>query len=735
MRRAFRFWLVPSCLSLCCLALSCLALSCASELSALRAAEPDAAGIEFFEKKIRPVLVEHCYECHSSKSSSFKGGLRLDVREAVLKGGDSGPVIVPGKPEESLLLKAVQYEDLEMPPQGRLPEAVIADLKKWIAMGAPDPRSESAVTQTPATVTHIDFTEGRKFWAFQPPQRRALPVVKQPDWIQQPIDGFVLAKMEEAGLAPNRPADRRTFLRRVTFDLLGLPPTPDEVEAFISDQSPDADERLVDRLLASPQYGERWARLWLDLMRYAEDQAHIVGNDRSLCYPNAYLFRDWLIDALNADLPFDQFVKLQLAADLIVPEDASQRAALGFIGLGPKYYRRNSPEVMADEWEDRVDVVSRGLLGLTVACARCHDHKFDPISTEDYYALAGVFASTEMFNQPLPGAKSEPKADAKDKNQKVDDTLHIIRDGQPIDLNVHIRGDVTRKGKLVPRRFLTVLSEAEPRRFESGSGRRELAEAIVARNNPLTARVFVNRVWSLLFGRGLVGTPSNFGQLGQRPTHPELLDDLAVRFMESGWSMKSLHRELVLSATYRQSSDSDGAKQAVDPDNLWLSRMNRRRLDIEQWRDTVLHVAGRLSRALRGPSMEPEQPDETRRTLYARISRLELNPLLARFDFPDPNTHSERRVQTTTPLQKLFVLNSPFMLTQAEALAARLKSSAETTPDRIQAAYALVFNRPATTEEVRLSAAFVEEVSENAQARWVQYAQVLLASNELWLLD
>jgi hypothetical protein len=712
-----------------------LSLCCVCELSALCAAEPNAAGIEFFEKKIRPVLVEHCYECHSSKTKNSKGGLRLDTREAVLKGGESGPAIVAGKPEESLLLKAVRYEDLEMPPQGRLPDAVIADLKKWIAMGAPDPRSESAVTETPATVTKIDFAEGRKFWAFQPPQRHALPVVKQPDWIQQPIDGFVLAKMEAAGLAPNPEADRRTLIRRVTFDLTGLPPTPDEVEAFVADTAPDAYARLVERLLASPHYGERWARPWLDLMRYAEDQAHIVGNDRSLCYPNAYLYRDWVIDALNADLPFDEFVRLQLAADLIVPEDAANRPALGFIGLGPKYYRRNSPEVMAEEWEDRVDVVSRGLLGLTVACARCHDHKYDPISTQDYYALAGVFASTEMFNQPLEGATPEAKPDSKAKNQKVDDTMHIVREAQSIDLNVHIRGDVTRKGEIVPRRFLSVLCETEPRKFKVGSGRRELADAIVDRNNPLTARVFVNRVWLLLFGRGLVGTPSNFGQLGQRPTHPELLDDLAVRFIQNGWSIKSLHRELVLSATYRQSSASDAAKQAVDPDNQWLSRMNRRRLDIEQWRDAVLQIAGRLRPALHGPSIEPEKPDETRRTLYARISRLELNPLLARFDFPDPNAHSDRRVQTTTPLQKLFVLNSPFMLSQAEVLVARLQTSADTTPDRIQAAYGLIFHRPATEDEVKLATVFIDEASENSQMRWVQYAQVLLASNELVMLD
>lgn len=709
-----------------------LLIQSALTMSPLRAAEPDALRLDFFEKKIRPVLVEHCYECHSADSKNLKGGLRLDTRDGVLRGGDTGAAVVAGKPNEGLLLKALRYEDFEMPPSGRLPDKVIADFKKWIELGVPDPRAESATGNTPTTTSKIDIEAGKKFWSFQPPQRHRMPNVKQPEWIAAPIDGFILAKLDKAGLSPSPSADRRTLIRRVTFDLIGLPPTPEEVEAFVADSSPNAYEQLVERLLSSPHYGERWARTWLDLMRFAEDQAHIVGNDRSLCFPNAYLYRDWVIAAFNSDMPFDQFVKLQLAADAFTPDDASQRSALGFIGLGPKYYRRNSPEVMAEEWEDRVDVVSRGLLGLTVACARCHDHKYDPITTEDYYALAGVFASTEMFNQPLAGAETDEKSG---QAKKVEAALHIVRDAKPTDLNVHIRGDVTRKGALVNRRFLSVLSDAELKRFEFGSGRRELADAIANRRNPLTARVFVNRVWSLLFGQPLVGSPSNFGTLGQRPTHPELLDDLAVRFMDNGWSVKSLHRELVLSSTYRQSSDADGAKQAADPSNQLLSRMNRRRLEIEQWRDAILSVAGRLNPTLNGASIEPEKPDETRRTLYARISRLELNPLLARFDFPDPNAHSDRRVQTTTPLQKLFVLNSPFMLAQAEAFVERLMVEGASTRERIQRAYVLLLSRAATEEELKLGMAFVDEPSSGTTVRWIQYAQVLLASNELLMLD
>ncbi|HEY8503940.1 MAG TPA: DUF1549 and DUF1553 domain-containing protein, partial [Gemmataceae bacterium] len=408
---------------------------------------------------------------------------------------------------------------------------------------------------------------GKAFWSFQRPQRHDPPAVRDTDWPRRRIDRFVLARLEAAGLAPSPEADRRTLIRRVTFDLTGLPPTPEEVDAFVADESPDAYERLVERLLASPAYGEHMARPWLDVARYAEDQAHIVGNDKSLFYPNAYLYRDWVIAALNADMPYDRFVKLQLAADHLEPGQEANLAALGFIGLGPKYYGRNNPAVMADEWDDRVDTVTRGLLGLTVACARCHDHKYDPISQKDYYSLAGVFASTRMFNRPLEG-KAEP--DKKDKDRAPDHAMHIIRDGEPTDLHVFLRGDVKNKGELAPRRFLSVLSDGEPRPFKTGSGRLELAEAIACRENPLTARVIVNRVWAGHFGRALVGTPSNFGALGEPPTHPELLDWLALELMRRGWSLKEMHRLMVLSSTYRMSSRPEPQAEQADPLNkLW----------------------------------------------------------------------------------------------------------------------------------------------------------------------
>lgn len=692
----------------------------------------DEAGLEFFERKIRPVLVEKCYECHSAKAATngeLKGNLLLDTREALLTGGDSGPAIVPNKPDESPLIDALAYTTYEMPPSGPLGEKVVADFRKWIEMGAPDPRSGGE--SIPIAKTEIDFESAREFWSFQPPQRHPEPETRQHDWITRPIDAFVLKRIEDAGLSPSEPADRHTWLRRVTFDLTGLPPTPHEVEQFQADNSADAKSRVVERLLASPQYGEHWAKMWLDLMRYAEDQAHIVGNNRSLCYPNAYLYRDWVIDALNKDVPYDQFIKLQLAADLIEPKDDRNHVALGFIGLGPKYYRRNSLEVMADEWEDRVDVVSRGLLGLTVACARCHDHKYDPIETEDYYALAGVFASTRMFNRPMDDSK---KAEKGGETKNPEDAMHIIADTKPQDLNVFIRGDVKKKGPTVPRRFLQILDD-EAKAFESHSGRLELANAIVDPQNPLTARVIVNRVWARHFGQPIVDTPSNFGKLGSEPTHPELLDDLATRFIEHGWSLKWLHREITMSATYGQSSVATAEAIASDPANQLLSRMPRQRLSIEQWRDAVLTISGELDPQVGGQSIDPQDPKSTRRTVYSEISRLELNSMLALFGHPDPNTHSERRIQTTTPLQKLFVLNSPFMVKQAEAFASRLINSQTDFDSRLELAYQLCFSRSPNPAEHALAAKFLENHADDENSRWTQFAQILFASNELQFVD
>ncbi|MCA9121582.1 MAG: PSD1 domain-containing protein [Planctomycetaceae bacterium] len=687
---------------------------------------------DFFEKKIRPVLVDRCYRCHSEAGESVKGGLRLDSRDGVRRGGDSGAAVVPGDVEASLLVSAIRYESYEMPPEGRLPDDVIADFETWIKTGAHDPRD---TRMQDSLATEIDWEAARSFWAFQPPKAQTIPECVPGESCRGAIDAFVLRRLSESTLTANPEASRRILIRRVTLDLIGLPPTPEEVEAFVADEAPDAYERLIDQLLASPHYGERWARLWLDVARYAEDQAHIVGNNTSLCYPNAYLYRDWVIDAVNEDLPYDTFVRQQLAADLVNPMDEASHVALGFIGLGPKYYRRNDVEVMAEEWEDRVDTVARGLLGLTVACARCHDHKYDPIPTEDYYALAGVFASTEMFNRPLDDKRELEK---NGQTKKAEDAVHIVRDAKPLDLNVFIRGDVKKKGEVAKRRFPRILCSTEKlsSAFETGSGRLELANSIVTRDNPLTARVFVNRVWGQLFGKPLVGTPSNFGSLGERPTHPELLDDLAVRFMDSGWSLKWLQREIVLSSTYRQSTDIDPAKQRIDPDNKLLWRMNRRRLSVEVWRDTLLSIGDRLQLQIGGASIDPQNPDERRRTVYSRISRLELDAMLALFDFPDPNVHSPRRNETTTPLQKLFVLNSPFMVRQAESYAKRVTEASAADIARIRVAYQVSFGRPPSSDEVAIGLEFLEGCDEvDELARWTQYAQILFASNELLMVD
>lgn len=711
--------------------------------------------VEFFETKIRPVLVEHCYECHSAKSEKLKGKLQLDNREAARKGGETGPAVVPGDPDASLVVQALRYENFEMPPKGKLPAEVIASFEQWIKSGAIDPREGSGAPAI-APPPQIDFDAARQFWSFQPPQPHAPPAARNTAWPRRSIDSFVMQRLDGAGLAPAPAADPCTWLRRVTLDLTGLPPTPDEITALDADRSPDAAERVVDRLLASPHYGERVARLWLDLARYAEDQAHIVGKDESLFYPNAYLYRDWVIGAFNQDLPYDRFVQLQLAADLLEGDESPNLTALGFIGLGPKYYGRRSLQVMSDEWEDRVDVVGRGLLGLTVACARCHDHKFDPIGTEDYYALAGVFASTNMFNRPR-STEAEKADDSQAGNKDFENgkktageakdpkqSIHIVRDGTPTDLNIFIRGSAENKGPVAPRHFLRVLCQGDPQPFASGSGRRELVEAITSSYNPLTARVIVNRLWGLYFGKPLAATASNFGAMGERPTHPELLDDLTLRFLDAGWSVKWVTREIVLSATYGQCACAEcGARNAesvqaqmADPENRLLSHFNRRRLTVEQWRDSILAATGRIDGAVGGKSIDPQQPSEHRRTIYSRASRLELNKLLAMFDYPDPNVHADRRVETTTPLQKMFVLNSPFMVEQAAAMAERLMaevpdSALAANYQRIDLAYRLLYGRPATDEEMRLGLKFVT----SGKDRWQQYAHVLLAANELLYVD
>ncbi|HEX7379331.1 MAG TPA: PSD1 and planctomycete cytochrome C domain-containing protein [Pirellulales bacterium] len=932
---SIRYWL-----------LAWITLSCTP---ALPAAEPvakppagDEAGNEFFERQVRPLLVRHCYACHGGGRA--KGGLSLDSRAAMLAGGESGAVMAPGKPDESLLLAAVEYAgDVQMPPDGKLADDEIAALKQWLALGAPWPEQAPAGGQRAGgEIAAAD----RQFWSFQPLGDFAPPAVKDATWPRNAIDHFVLARLESEALQPVAAADRRTLIRRASFDLIGLPPTAAEVDAFVGDERPDAYEQLLDRLLASPHYGERWARHWLDVARYGEDQAHTF---QARLYPNGYRYRDWVVEALNRDLPYDRFVIEQIAGDLVDDAPGERRGAeeehrarlpaLGFFALGPVYYADNACKSKAkfDEYDDRIDTLARGFLGLTVACARCHDHKFDPISTRDYYALAGVIASSEYCEAPLAPPevvarydaaqvkikqaeeafkqarerearrlgeslaletdqyllaiwtfdhrrKSQPElkltdvarqagldagiaerwqksltnreaapawlrpwlemleqqsaagdlssdpaamyaaaeaaatvqavvasaverrrtleeeyeatlaalAEGQPRPQKpsldpavaellkqaIDDrnaplfltqeqavkltddgrrqklaamqaeiealktaagekypVAHSVKEGQAANLRVHLRGSATDLGDEAPRGFLAVLSPADAKPFAEGSGRLELARATASRDNPLTARVFVNRVWQHHFGRGLVGTPSNFGLLGERPTHPELLDYLAGRFIASGWSIKRLHRLIMLSATYRLGSGWQAAGQERDPDNRWLWRMNRRRLDVEAWRDTLLAVAGHLDLTMGGPSQKLDDAGNRRRTLYAAVSRHQLNPMLRLFDFPDPNLTTERRVITTVPMQQLFVLNSEFMTRQAKALAARLAQASPDDEARLDLAYRRLFGRSPHERERQFVREFLAAAAGGALSPWEQVAQALLSSNELVFVD
>lgn len=751
--------------------------------------ERQAEDMAFFEKHIRPLLVEHCYACHSESAEAREGGLWLDRRSGWQKGGDSGPSVVPGNVDGSLLIKAVRYKDdhLLMPPDGKLDEPSIRLLEEWVRRGAPDPRDGEVA----AGDAEINFEKAREHWSFRPVARQPLPQMAGEE-LSGRIDPFIRAALRERGLSPSEQADRRTLIRRLSFDLTGLPPSPEEVEAFVNDPSELAYERLVDRLLNSPHYGERWARMWLDLARYTDATASWLDSTA-----NAFLYRDWVVRALNEDMPYDEFVRRQLATDMMEHTGPEDLPALGFLGLSPTYWKELllPPEIIkvivADEWEERIDAVSQTFLGLTVACARCHDHKFEAITTEDYYALAGVFASVRMEDRPLiPEQDYAPVREAKAQVAKLEEQIKKLRKEKPVpkekieeleaeiakikqttpnyntplanalseqslyvvqagdqpqdgtrleykpgprNLHVHIRGNPNRPGPEVPRRFLTLFSNGSPQPFVNGSGRLELADAIFSENAaPLAARVIVNRIWLGHFGRGLVDTPSNLGMSGSRPSHPELLEDLTARFIENGWSLKWLHREILLSATYRQSSAHHQANHQIDPDNRWLWRMNRRRLEIEAWRDAMLEVTGRLDRNMGGAATPLEDPKHHRRTLYGLVNRREMTQMLQMHDFPDANAHSPQRVGTTTALQGLFVLNSPLMTAQAEAFAKRVQQECpDDLTQQVDRAYQLLFGRSPDERERSLAVTFLQD----NPSLWPQYAQVLLGCNEFVYID
>ena len=603
----------------------------------------------------------------------------------------------------------------------------LAWLAAWLVVTWPSTAATDAEKATP-----IDWEKARKWWAYQAPQKNELPAVSNSAWPSQRIDHFILAKLDSEQLTPSPETTKRILTRRLYLDLTGLPPTPAETAAFLSDETGDAYERLVEELMQRRAFGERLASMWLNNVRYAEDQAHQVGANTAFFYPNAYRYREWVIDAFNNDVPYDKFIRKQLAADLIKDTPTGDLPALGFIGLGHKYYNRGRLDVKAEEWAEQVDTLTRSLLGLTVACAQCHDHKYDAFTQKDYYALAGVFASTDLVDRMADG--SEIKKDTEAAKKRID-IIHMVHDKKPQNLHVFLRGNTQTKGDIVPRRFLRVLSEGEPKPFTQGTGRLELAESIVSPDNPLTARVVVNRVWSMFFGRGLVTTPSNFGLLGTKPSHPALLDDLAVRFMENGWSMKRLIREMVLSSTYRQCSDESEANRAIDPGNTHLWRMNRRRLSIEQWRDSILAAGDNLERT-GGKSLELTDKKNIRRTVYARVSRKKLNDMLMQFDYPDPNVHAAKRSATTTAMQKLFVMNNLFMVEQAKRLAKRVTGdSPDASAEQVQSIYDILYNRKPSAAELDLALGFLQLPAESRLTRWEQYSHALLAANEMSFID
>lgn len=744
---------------------------------------PTAEQIEFFEAKVRPLLVEHCFECHSSETKKLKGGLKLDSRDAILKGGDSGAGVVPGDSAKSSIVDAVRWKSFEMPPKGKLSADQIEILAKWVDSGAPwPPQAEPTTANTTVNENWEDLRT--QHWSWKPIKKPPLPEVKDSHWAINEIDRFVLASLEANGLKPAPPADPRTLVRRIYFDLIGLPPSPEKIDAFVTAAESNrtaALTALVDELLNSPHYGERWGRHWLDVARYSDGFGGFLDG---AALPNAWRYRDWVIASLNQDLPFDQFIRLQVAGDLM---DPPQAIATGFFALGPTYISDGgdpdaTAQAQSETLDDRVDTLTRGLLGLTVSCARCHDHKFDPIPQLDYYSLAGVFNNTRLHEYPLapaetvqayhehqqkmkdldarirkPGelAKKENRELTADEKQLVaadTDELerlkkaappkfpvaHAITDSGAADMPLAIRGNLRKPGPMAPRRFPRILTGELAPRFQHGSGRLGLAEALVSADNPLTARVFVNRVWFQHFGQGLVRTPSNFGKLGEPPTHPQLLDWLASEFaVTQHWSIKQLHRKILLSSTYQMSSAMNAGAFAVDGDNQKLWRMNPRRLDVEAWRDAFLEVTGELDRTLGGPPVEGllQSP---RRTIYGAVSRngdrYSTDAFLRLFDFPLPRATNEGRKTSVIPQQALFLMNSPFMAARARALSARLHREANDDATRIERAYLLLYGRPPTVEEQQLGLEFLaskpDAPGEHNLTPWEQYAQVLFSANE-----
>jgi hypothetical protein len=739
--------------------------------------------------------------CHGGKKISNE--LRVDSRDALLKGGKSGPALAPGDPDRSLLIQAIRrtHPEIQMPPDQKLPDAVIADFTTWVKDGAPWPQARPL--------------QAKKHWAFEP-VRKAEPPADPSGWSEHPIDRFLNAKRRAAGVIPVGPAERRVLLRRITFDLIGLPPTPDEVDAFVDHRSPDAFARVIDRLLASPHYGERWGRHWMDVARYADT----AGDNADYPVPEVRLYRDYIIDSFNADKPYDQFVREQLAGDILAkqgpPEKYAERIiATGFLALSRRY--ATAPyELWHLTLEDGIETTGRAFMGLTLRCARCHDHKYDPVTNADYYALYGIFASTQFpwaggeefhsMKRPrehfVPVRSASPslaayqrqiqqleadicKAEKEDERKNKDRQgklsalknqlwelrraglprdvagAYAVQEGKPHDEPIQVRGEPTAPGPVVKRGTPRFLCGDSPLSIPpDASGRLQFADWLTRPEHPLTARVMVNRLWQHHFGKGLVATPSNFGLRGEEPTHPELLDYLATRFIESGWSIKAMHRLILSSKTYQLSSAGDDTNAAKDPGNRWYWRYDRRRLDAEAIRDTLLAVSGHLIRSRPGP--QPFPPIEkwtwtqhspfkdvypsNHRSVYLMTQRFQRHPFLALFDGPDTNTTTEQRATSTVPLQALYLMNNPFAKEQAEGFARRLMAASNDPRKRIALAHEFAWSRSPKPMELNRGlnylAAFVQELiaagisPEQAERETLtSYTRILLAANEFVYLD
>lgn len=756
------------------------------------AAEPTSKPEDsrFFENKIRPLFAEHCFGCHGAQKQ--KSDLRLDSADAFRRGGSSGTMLIDSaNPEKSLLLALVQHADPEkqMPPKKKLTDRQINDLKTWVKLGAPYPLAKST-------------GDNSKHWAFQPIKSNATPDVQNKSWPITETDRFILASLESKNIKSVGQADLRTLIRRATFDLTGLPPTMEEVETFVSESTVDprkAYTKLIDRLLASPAYGERWGRHWLDVARYADSN----GLDENVAFGTAWRYRDYVVNAINSDLPFDQFIREQIAGDLLPATDTNDRhrkfIATGFLNLGPKILAEvDAKKMEMDIIDEQVDTVGRSILGLTMGCARCHNHKFDPITIDDYYALAGIFQSTKSMENFIKLArwyentlatpqeiarkaegdkkiaalkeaikKLKDPAEQKKKNEELAKlekefpelpTALGVSEGTPADTKVLLRGNHLTPGKVVPRRFPTFLAgERQSPMPEKTSGRLALAHWITAPDNPLTARVIVNRAWRWHFGQGLVRSVDNFGLLGEKPTHPELLDSLATRFMKSGWSMKWLHREIMLSATYQTSNQLDPKNVEVDPENRLLWRANVRRLEGEAIRDSLLAVSGQLDKALGGPALQHVKNrdylfdhtskdlttyDSKRRSIYLPVIRNNIYDVFQLFDATDATVINGDRATTTVATQALFMMNGTMVMEAAQKIASRLmENKSWDDGEKIRRLYLTCYGRPPSEQEslraksviAKLESDLATRESDAAKRRvnaWATYSHVLLAANE-----